>query len=1014
MPDNLVKKVIKNNHMNNGMKNPANPEGSLWNRWDPHIHMPGTLKNDNFKGENVIEEYVKRLNEATPIIRAVGITDYYVLDSYEKLLALKKDGKLPHVDLLFPNIELRFPVNAGKGSPINVHLLVCPDDPDHINKTKRLLSNLKFEYDGEQYGCTNDELIRLGYAFNPNSENDTHALKQGVEQSKITPENLKKAFKNSEWAKNNIIIALAASKNDGAAQLQDDGGLKALREELQRSCRIIFSGRPGDRAYWCGKGTDSIEFLTKTYGGPKPCLHGCDAHELEKVGTPDEERYCWVRGDLTFETLRQICFEPEQRVYIGKEPLSDARPSDTIRSISVKNADWMKTAELPINSGLVAVIGARGSGKTALVEMIAAGAKGVDRRHTKRSFLERAKDYLHGTTSVITWGNGESTSSSVHMDDFSSESDDSRVRYLSQQFVDQLCSSDGLADDLVSEIERVIFEAHVPDRRLGARNFKELRELKTQAVQRRMGKCYEALREIGDQLSVHDDLRRNLEELKRKRTTEHAAVERMKNDRKSLTPTDNKALLDWLEKVRTAAEQKSRIIAGLEKQELNLTALDEEAKQFGENEASMQLSQLKARYSEAGLTDEQWKAFELSYEGDVEALLNAQLNAVRDSIANNKGPAENEAAENADKSKAPAYFNDKADMGELTYSLLLKEQRRLETCIGVDDERRRKYNDISAKIVRGEAALVQRDNEIKNAEAAPDKIKELLKQREAAYCNLVSQIEKEAEVLTSLYKPLQDRLENHKGTLNKLTFFVQRKVDIDDWAEAGERLIDKSRAGSFKGVGALTQIIKDELEEVWKNGNAENIAAAMSTFRAKHPKDFWDHAFDDARKNRETRKAWFDQVSTWLYSTDHVQVTYGLEYESVEIQQLSPGTRGIVLLLLYLSIDVDDERPLIIDQPEENLDPESVYHELVACFKEAKTRRQIIIVTHNANLVVNTDADQVIVASRGEHKPKALPDISYISGGLENPKIREAVCSILEGGQEAFKERARRLRILLK
>jgi len=164
-------------------------------------------------------------------------------------------------------------------------------------------------------------------------------------------------------------------------------------------------------------------------------------------------------------------------------------------------------------------------------------------------------------------------------------------------------------------------------------------------------------------------------------------------------------------------------------------------------------------------------------------------------------------------------------------------------------------------------------------------------------------------------------------------------------------------------------------------------------------------------KSRETKKHWSDQISTWLYGTDHVEVSYGLEYEGVDVQQLSPGTRGIVLLLLYLSIDIDDERPLIIDQPEENLDPGSIYHELVGRFKEAKVRRQIIIVTHNANLVVNTDADQVIVASRGEHKPKALPDISYISGGLENPDIRAAVCDILEGGKEAFAERARRLRI---
>jgi len=920
--------------MDNTVSESANPEGSVWHRWDPHIHMPGTLNNDNFKGEDAVEEYVKRLNAANPPIRAVGITDYYVLDSYEKLLAIKEKGDLPHLELLFPNIELRFAVNAPKSSPINVHLLVCPDNPDHIEQTKRFLRELKFQYKGESYGCTNDELIRLGRSFNPKAENDAHALKLGVEQSKITPQDLRVAFKQSKWATDNIMVAIAGSKTDGTAQLQD-GGLKAIREELQRLSHIIFSGRPGDREYWCGNGPDTMEVLRNTYGGLKPCLHGCDAHDHEKVGNPDEERYCWVRGDLTFETLRQICFEPERRVYIGKEPPSGARPSDTIKSISVKGADWMKTPEMQINSGLVAIIGARGSGKTALVEMISAGAKSVDYNHTKRSFLERAKDYLHDTTSVLNWENGESTSSSVHMVDLEAENDDPRARYLSQQFVDQLCSSDGLADDLILEIERVIFEAHESEKRLGARSFEELREFKTQSVQRRMDKYREALSEIGDDLSVLSDLERSLEELKRKRATEHAAIERMKSDRKKLTPTNNKVLLERLEMVRTAAEQKSHVIAKLEKKELNLDALKDEAKQFKDSESVVRLNQLKTRYSEAELTDEQWNIFALSYKGDVDTLLSMQLKTARENIVAHKGPANDEVLEIPDKSKAPPYFDDNVDMSKLPYSLLLKEQRRLEAHIGVDDDRKRKYNDLSAKIVRAEAALKQRDEEVKKAEAAPAKIDELLKQREETYCNLISQIEKEAEVLRELYQPLQDRLDKQQGTLGKLAFSVKRKVDIDSWAEAGERLIDKSRSGRFKGVGTLTDIIKKELEDIWQKGTAKEIAEAMSRFRSEYRGDFWKHAFEDALKNRETKKNWSDQISAWLYGTDHVEVSYGLDYESTDIQRLSPGTRGIVLLLLYLTIDIDDERPLIIDQPEENLDPESVYLELVACFKEA-------------------------------------------------------------------------------
>ena len=137
-----------------------------------------------------------------------------------------------------------------------------------------------------------------------------------------------------------------------------------------------------------------------------------------------------------------------------------------------------------------------------------------------------------------------------------------------------------------------------------------------------------------------------------------------------------------------------------------------------------------------------------------------------------------------------------------------------------------------------------------------------------------------------------------------------------------------------------------------------------------------------------------------------------MKYDGIDIRKLSPGTRGIVLVLLYLVLDDADDRPLIIDQPEDNLDPKSIYEELVPLFQEAKTRRQVIMVTHNANLVVNTDADQVIVADAGPRSANGLPPITYKSGGLDEASIRKVVCDTLEGGEEAFRERARRLRFV--
>ncbi|HEV3275560.1 MAG TPA: hypothetical protein VG860_01985, partial [Terriglobia bacterium] len=138
----------------------------------------------------------------------------------------------------------------------------------------------------------------------------------------------------------------------------------------------------------------------------------------------------------------------------------------------------------------------------------------------------------------------------------------------------------------------------------------------------------------------------------------------------------------------------------------------------------------------------------------------------------------------------------------------------------------------------------------------------------------------------------------------------------------------------------------------------------------------------------------------------------GLTYNGVELEKLSPGTKGIVLLILYLGMDTGDTRPLIVDQPDENLDNESIYTLLTTYFKTAKTRRQILLITHNPNLVVNGDSEQIIVASC-DRRENGLPHITYHSGSLENsiPEdrgIRQQVCRILEGGSDAFRKRERR------
>src|SRR6202035_704604 len=347
-------------------------QGSKWHRWDPHIHAPGTVLEDRYGGD--WDDYLTAIESSDPPIRALGITDYCVLDSYEAVLQHQLAGRIPDVALTFPNVELRYDVGTPKGSGINVHLLVCPDDSDHVEKLKRFLSSLSFRIDGEEFGCERNDLIRLGRTHEPSAAHDEKAaLAIGVNQFKVNREMLHEKLKLNSWARANMIIGIAVSSKDGTAALQNDDSFTTIRRDIEHFAHVVFSSQENQRLFWLGQGSVAGEDFSSRYGDPKPCIHGSDAHGLDKVGKPDLDRYTWIKGDLTFESLRQICLEPETRVFVGPVHPTGTLPSQAIASMRLTNAPSLKNDSVLLNSGLVGIIGARGSGKTALADIVAAG-----------------------------------------------------------------------------------------------------------------------------------------------------------------------------------------------------------------------------------------------------------------------------------------------------------------------------------------------------------------------------------------------------------------------------------------------------------------------------------------------------------------------------------------------------------------------------------------------------------------------------------------------------------------
>lgn len=323
----------------------------------------------------------------------------------------------------------------------------------------------------------------------------------------------------------------SAGSNDGTSGLQDDASFNTLRKEIERSAHIIFSSQPAQRKFWLGHGAVTLEKLNSDWGGRKPCLHGSDAHNHESIGAPALDRYCWIKGDLTFEALRQAYHEPELRTFIGSVRPRDALPSQVIRSFTVTNAPWFKSNVVPPNAGLVGIIGARGSGKTALADIIAAGALALSPHLSDRSFIHRASAYLGDSVAQLTWEDGDPTSNDLKHVEFGEIFDSPRVQYLSQQFVDKLCSAEGLTDELLSEIERVIYQAYPAEDRMGTTAFRELLDLRAASGRAVRKRHEEALAAATHELNIQREHQASLQNLQRQHTEKAAAIAKDKRDR---------------------------------------------------------------------------------------------------------------------------------------------------------------------------------------------------------------------------------------------------------------------------------------------------------------------------------------------------------------------------------------------------------------------------------------------------------------------------------------------------
>ena len=142
--------------------------------------------------------------------------------------------------------------------------------------------------------------------------------------------------------------------------------------------------------------------------------------------------------------------------------------------------------------------------------------------------------------------------------------------------------------------------------------------------------------------------------------------------------------------------------------------------------------------------------------------------------------------------------------------------------------------------------------------------------------------------------------------------------------------------------------------------------------------------------------------------TKKIELAGKAQFASRDFAKLSLGQQQSVLLALMLSSESD--APLIIDQPEDDLD-NRIIMQIVSLIRTYKAGRQLLFTTHNPNIVVNGDADKVIALKSGDKPSGTVTEARIqvdVDGAIETPEVRRIITRIMEGGKDAFDLRNRK------
>ncbi|MGA2866225.1 MAG: TrlF family AAA-like ATPase [Verrucomicrobiota bacterium] len=978
------------------------PRGSEWRKWDLHLHSPMSGLANKFPTNNGMpdwEQYLQRL-EALADIPAIGVADYFLIEGYKKLKEFKQRGRLEKIELILPNIEFRLDTVVG-ARRINFHVIFS-DEVSSQDIEDHFLSNIDIAIEGSPRERADIRKLRRSsleeLGARRKSEHAPFRNRSDFEIGCMTAvaslDQIMDILTTNSLFKDKYLTALAEENTSLMDWNGQDHGVRKLM--LQHS-HILFSANPSTISWCLGKKHPHPKDFVQEFKTLKPCAIGSDAHDLATIGAPPNGKFTWIKADVTFNGLKQIIYEPEDRIFIGSTPPDEKDNTKVITALRIKDANgWFADQTIELNRDMVAIIGGKGSGKTALVDLLAYAGGHLDFEN-QEAFLRKAEEEISGTKLCLTWEDG-TVGPWCEVYDEATRPDESKVRYLSQSFIEQLCSFDQ-HEKLVRQIENILFQYVPNDMKLGAKDFENLKEIKTRPLQLEIEKIATSLQKLNKdifnleiELAGKDALQKDRERL----VKERADLESQR------PPAANEEEQKEQEQLQHLREKKAAIEKTIEAHRIQISQLEEFRTRASllKTEVEEFNADIKKHLATWGLEDQ---AADLIFTvpAQIDIILRGKISQVETSIENLEGREPREEC-------LPS-----APLAAATLVSTAKQITDIEAKSKLEAQRKRKLIEFSNRVAEITTRIATADKTIEALETTKRQLlDQKVKERDSHYLAFFEKLDRKKSVLEQLYKPLNEPV-GSSGERGKVEFYARFNFNIRRFVSQGINLFD-GRKSVVRGEAGLNEVAQEFWKQVKKllpNMNQEPMLNLLSGLQK---------TTGGTRQIKAQLKSEFSQadVYDWLYCVDYFDVEYGIKHENVDLDKLSKGRKGVVLLLIYLDVD-RDFRPLVLDQPEENLDNRSVYSTLVEYFRKAKKKRQIILVTHNANLVVNCDAEQVIVANFDLEKQAQRNIIEYVCGSLEFKKgrdhsmasvlhtqgIREHVCEILEGGEEAFQRR---------